>query len=114
MNEFAQYISGYTAGKRICILGFGREGRSTFRILARYCSPKSIAIADLSHIDRAKEELPENVELICGETYQDSLSDFDLVFKSPGIVLQKQPEELSCTITSETQPAQRARAPLLP
>ncbi|MBQ8960063.1 MAG: UDP-N-acetylmuramoyl-L-alanine--D-glutamate ligase [Ruminococcus sp.] len=103
MNDFAQYISGYTAGKRICILGFGREGRSTFRILARYCSPKSIAIADLSHIDRAKEELPENVELICGETYQDSLSDFDLVFKSPGIVLQKQPEELSCTITSETQ-----------
>ena len=103
MNDFAQYISEYTKGKSVCILGFGREGRSTYRILERYCSPASVAIADLNPIDREKNDLPENVELICGESYQDSLSDFDIVFKSPGIVLKKQPSELDCLITSETQ-----------
>ena len=103
MNDFTQYISEYTKDKSVCILGFGREGRSTYRILAQYCSPKSVTIADLNPVDREKNELPENVGLICGEEYQDSLSDFDVVFKSPGIVLKKQPSELDCLITSETQ-----------
>ena len=103
MNDFAQYISRYTEGKSVCILGFGREGRSTYRILERYCSPSSLAIADLNPIDREASSLPESVELICGEEYQDCLDRFDLVFKSPGIVLKKQPSQLSCTITSETQ-----------
>ena len=103
MNDFTQYISEYTKDKSVCILGFGREGRSTYRILVQYCSPKSVTIADLNPVDREKNELPENVGLICGEEYQDSLSDFDIVFKSPGIVLKKQPSELDCLITSETQ-----------
>ena len=103
MNDFAQYISRYTEGKSVCILGFGREGRSTYRILEQYCSPSSLAIADLNPMDRESNSLPESVELICGEEYQDCLDRFDLVFKSPGIVLKKQPSQLNCTITSETQ-----------
>ena len=103
MKNFAEYIKNYTEGKTVCILGFGREGKSTYKILKKFCSPRSVAIADLNPVDRSANELPESVELICGEDYQKSLDDFDLVFKSPGIVLEKPPTELKCTITSETQ-----------
>lgn len=99
MNKFVEYIKKYTENKSVCILGFGREGKSTYNILTKYCSPSAIAVADINKID----DLSESVELICGENYQKSLDDFDLVFKSPGIVLEKQQSELKCLITSETQ-----------
>lgn len=99
MNKFAEYVKKYTENKSVCILGFGREGKSTYNILTKYCSPSEIAVADINTVNG----LPENVKLICGADYQKSLDDFDIVFKSPGIVLEKQPSELKCLITSETQ-----------
>ena len=103
MNKFCEYIKHYTEGKTVCILGFGREGKSTYKILEKYCSPKAAAIADLNPVDREANGLPESVELICGKGYQDCLDRFDMVFKSPGIVLEKSPSELKCMITCETQ-----------
>ena len=103
MNKFCEYIKKYTEGKNVCVLGFGREGKSTYKILEKYCSPKSVAIADLNPVDRKENGLSESVELVCGEGYQDCLDRFDMVFKSPGIVLKKSPSELKCMITCETQ-----------
>ncbi|MDE7138497.1 MAG: UDP-N-acetylmuramoyl-L-alanine--D-glutamate ligase, partial [Ruminococcus sp.] len=103
MNNFTEYLKKYTENKSVCILGFGREGKSTYRLLDKYCSPKSVAISDLNPVDRATNSLPENVGIITGENYQDCLDDFDIVFKSPGIVLKKSPSDLKCEITSETQ-----------
>ncbi|MBR2284679.1 MAG: UDP-N-acetylmuramoyl-L-alanine--D-glutamate ligase [Ruminococcus sp.] len=97
------YIREYLQGKSVCLLGFGREGRSTYGIIEKYCEPSAVAIADLNPVEREKNSLPESVELICGKGYQDCLDRFDIVFKSPGIVLEKQPDELKCTVTSETQ-----------
>lgn len=102
-NKFIEYIQNYTACKSVCILGFGREGKSTYNILKKYCTPSEIAICDLYNVDREANNLPDDVKLICGESYQECLDDFDMVFKSPGIVLNKQPKELKCLITSETQ-----------
>lgn len=102
-NKFIEYIQNYTVGKSVCILGFGREGKSTYNILKKYCTPSEIAICDLYNVDREANNLPDDVKLICGESYQECLDDFDMVFKSPGIVLNKQPKELKCLITSETQ-----------
>ncbi len=103
MNKFCEYIRKYTEGKKVCILGFGREGKSTYKILEKYCKPESVAIADLNLVDREANELPQNVKLICGKDYQDCLDQFDMVFKSPGIVLDKSISELNCMITCETQ-----------
>lgn len=103
MKRFTEYIKNYTEGKSVCILGFGREGKATYEILKKYCSPAKIAISDLNTVNREANNLPEDIELICGEKYQECLDDFDIVFKSPGIVLDKQPKELRCLITSETQ-----------
>ena len=103
MNNFSDYINQYTNGKKVCILGFGREGKSTYRILEKYGAQASLAIADLNNVDREANGLPESVELICGKDYQSCLDRFDMVFKSPGIVLEKPLSELSCCITCETQ-----------
>ncbi|HNZ98350.1 UDP-N-acetylmuramoyl-L-alanine--D-glutamate ligase [Ruminococcus sp.] len=103
MNKFCDYIKEYTKGKTVCILGFGREGRSTYKILEKYGAQASLAIADLNPVDAAANGLPESVELICGEDYQKCLDRFDMVFKSPGIVLEKALSELKCYITCETQ-----------
>ncbi|MDE5772296.1 MAG: UDP-N-acetylmuramoyl-L-alanine--D-glutamate ligase [Ruminococcus sp.] len=103
MNNFTEYLKKYTENKSVCILGFGREGKSTYRLIEKYCLPSSVAISDLNPVDRNAYNLPEDVRIITGENYQDCLDDFDIVFKSPGIVLKKQPSELRCEITSETQ-----------
>ena len=103
MNKFAEYIKEYTEGKKVCILGFGREGKSTYRMLTKYCSPSEIAVADINTIDRAANALPADITLISGSGYQECLNEYDIVFKSPGIVLEKHPSLLSCEITSETQ-----------
>lgn len=103
MNKFSEYLREYTKDKSVCILGFGREGKSTYRMLEKYCGCKAITICDLNSVDRTLNDLREDVEIVTGENYQDSLGSFDIVFKSPGIVLKKSPEELSCEVTSETQ-----------
>ena len=101
MISFSEYLDNYTKGKNICILGFGREGKSTYRLIKKYCSPSSVTIADLNPVDSSS--VSADTKLICGKDYQKTLDDFDMVFKSPGIVLEKQPDELDCLVTSETQ-----------
>lgn len=105
MNNFIDYLKKYTENKKVCILGFGREGKSTYSMIKKYCSPSEIAVADLNTICPIgiRDVDFTNVERIEGSDYQKSLDRFDLVFKSPGIVLEKSPDELKCKITSETQ-----------
>lgn len=103
MNKFTDYLKNYTENKSVSILGFGREGRSTYKMLEKYCNCSSITICDLNPVDRQSNNLSDSIGIITGETYQDSLSDFDIVFKSPGIVLKDDIASLECDITSETQ-----------
>jgi UDP-N-acetylmuramoylalanine--D-glutamate ligase len=103
LSIFSEYLSNYVNGKSVCILGFGREGRSTYKKIEQYCSPASVSIADLNPIDRASAGLPDSVSIITGKEYQSCLEDYDIVFKSPGIVLDKHPAQLKCEVTSETQ-----------
>ncbi|MBQ8296233.1 MAG: UDP-N-acetylmuramoyl-L-alanine--D-glutamate ligase [Ruminococcus sp.] len=72
-------------------------------MLDKYCNCKSITICDLNSVDKEANNLPESVKIITGESYQDSLGSFDILFKSPGIVLKSSPDTLDCLITSETQ-----------
>lgn len=103
MNKFIEYLKNYTKDKSICILGYGREGKSTYRLISKYCMPKSVTISDLNSVDRELNSIPDSVDIITGPEYQKSLDNFDIVFKSPGIVLEKSPDNLECEISSETQ-----------
>ncbi len=74
-------IIDYVKDKKILILGFGREGKSTYNYLRKHLPEKPLTIGD-----RNKPEIEdENINIIFGENYLDCLGDFDIVFKSPGI-----------------------------
>ncbi len=76
-------IIEYIKGKRVAILGFGKEGRSTYQYIRKYLQDQPLTI-DLHPIS---DDLHE-VDYIIGDNYQ-KLDDFDIVIKSPGIVMQE-------------------------
>jgi len=84
-----------TKDKNILILGFGKEGKSTLTALEKVNTFKSITIADINDIGI------NSYKKICGDNYQDTLDDYDVVFKSPGIVLKNPYENYKCLITSQ-------------
>ncbi len=100
--------------KSILILGYGREGRSTFKILRKYFPQLNITIADSdeSILTRQPELLTASVKLQTGNNYLNHLNDFDVIIKSPGISLAKtglKPDARK--ITSQTDLFLRAFSP---
>ena len=86
--------------KKVLILGYGREGKSTYKLLQKVKGYENLAIADLNPVT---EPLDENVTLVTGENYQGILNEYDVVFKSAGIVLEKEVADYSCDIVSQTE-----------
>lgn len=84
--------------KRVLILGFGREGKSTYHMLQTVGGYESLTIADKNEI---KDEV--EVALLIGDAYQQTLNDYDIVFKSPGIVLEQEYSSYTCHILSQTE-----------
>ncbi len=67
--------------KSVLILGFGREGKSTYNYIRKYLPNKMLGIGD----GREQKIEDDNVEYYCGEDYLSHLGKFDVVMKSPGI-----------------------------
>lgn len=67
--------------KSVYILGFGREGRSTYNYIRKYLPEKELCIGDgkEQQIDGA------NVKCIFGDDFTSRMGEFDVVIKSPGI-----------------------------
>ncbi len=86
--------------KRVLILGFGREGRSTFAFLKKYLPEASLAIADKNASAFANVDL-KGVDTISGDDYLKSIYAFDVVIKTPGISL-KDFDAKGIEITSQT------------
>ena len=76
--------------KNIAILGFSKEGKSTYNFIKRHNIKANITILDGN--EKILENNPylkeENVKLVLGEKYLDDLNRFDLIFKSPGVKLK--------------------------
>ena len=77
-------IIDYFDNKKVLILGFGKEGQSTYNFIRKYYPEKLLIIAD----KRELEIDDKFVEVISGEKYLDAISDSDLVMQSPGISLR--------------------------
>ena len=89
-----EYLNNYLKNKKVLIFGYGREGKSTFNTIKDMnCD---ITIGDENTINNV-----EGYKTISNFN-QDDLNNYDIVFKSPGIVLKKDIKELSCVITSQT------------
>lgn len=119
------YIRKRIKDKKVLILGFGREGQSTLKLFLEAGTAKELAIGDIKELsakdletlkglDASDEEMVGSgreaslsklleVTFVCGADYQKAIDEYDLVMKSPGIVLEKPPEEHKAEILSQMQ-----------
>ena len=79
-------------GKRILILGFGREGKSTLSFLNKYLPNADVAVADKNEMEAVQ---------YFGTGYLEAMYDYDIVIKTPGISL-KDFNTKGVEITSQT------------
>lgn len=78
----------YFENKKILILGFGREGQSTYKLIRKYLKNEHIYISDKNEMKREDYDFlkdDENITIICGDNYIESLESYDIIMKSPGI-----------------------------
>lgn len=88
INDLIKYFQN----KKIVILGFGREGKSTYNLIRKYLKEQELYIADYkTNLEDENDFLKEdkNVVYKCGENYLENLEEYDLILKSPGISLAK-------------------------
>lgn len=80
--------------KKIAILGFGKEGQSTYQFIRRYLKQQMITILDLKDVrDYDLLANDQNLEIVCGDKYLENLNDYDFIIKSPGISLKNLKDE---------------------
>ena len=90
-------------GKRILILGFGREGKSSLAFIRKFMPHAEVGVAD-KNADAMKDVnngALKPVKIYSGDNYFDAVNDFDIVLKTPGISLKDRNVDLS-KITSQT------------
>lgn len=87
MNKVMDFLEG----KKVAILGFGKEGKSTFNYIRKHNPSFKLFILDQN------ENLVEENEFLRGDTltriitgynYLDNLRDYDVIIKSPGVSLK--------------------------
>ena len=79
-------------GKRILILGFGREGKSMLRFLQKHLPEAVVAVADKNEMEAVQ---------YFGTGYLEAMYDYDIVIKTPGISL-KDFDTKGVEVTSQT------------
>ena len=81
-------LINYFKNKKILILGFGREGQSTYKLIRKYLENQHLYIADQKiNFENNYDFLiaDTNASFISGENYLSNLENYDIIMKSPGI-----------------------------
>lgn len=97
-------IKTFIQNKKVLILGYGAEGKSTFDMLIKIGGYFNITVADFS----SKQEILDleknfdNVFVKLGENYLENLANYDIIFRSPGINISDY-EIGNAQITSQTE-----------
>lgn len=129
------FIRSQIKDKSVLLLGFGREGRSSLRMILKAGGYTKLGIADQAKLtpedvrsavcpapDGAADSkdgaaaqasvsktIPvpdfdtDGILFHTGSDYQNAMNAYDIVFKSPGIVLKKDISEYTCRIVSQTE-----------
>lgn len=89
LSKLQNYLRAKVEGKRVAILGFGREGQSTYRTIRESFPELSLTVIDQAKTlpGKASELLAQNgqTHVLLGAQSLGQLSDFDIIFKSPGV-----------------------------
>jgi len=91
-------ISNLIKDKSVLILGFGMEGQSTYKLLKDIGLYSKIGIAD----KKPPLNIPE-CTMHSDANYLDCIDDYDITFKSPGVILPKAYTEYKSVFTSQTE-----------
>ena len=81
-------IINYLKNKKIAILGFGIEGKSTYNFIRRYLPDVPLSIRYNKKDLKQEEEYlkkDKNLEFITGIEYLEEIEKYDIILKSPGI-----------------------------
>ena len=104
--EFREFYARRYQGKRIAILGFGREGQSSYRWLRQMEVTDQLTLIDenLASLKHWQAEHPnEAVELSQFRPESaTALNQFDLIFRTPGVSRTKLLEVEAWRLTSQT------------
>lgn len=98
-------LTEHIIDQKILILGFGREGQSTYQYIRKLYPDKELSIADRNPRIREYSICNEdkNIQFITGNDYLKSIYCFDQIIKTPGIPLRKENAEVNPDkITSQT------------
>lgn len=91
--------------KNIAILGFGKEGLSTYNFIRKYMGDTHLTILDQK--DKSEDPIfanDNNISFICGDNYMDNLDDFDLIIKAPGVSMKNiSSDSIKSKITSQIE-----------
>ncbi len=74
--------------KKIALLGFGREGKSTYQFIRTYLKEQPLTILDKNPISNENLEKDDFLNIVTGDAYLDSLDVYELIIKTPGISLK--------------------------
>ncbi len=94
---FEQFIS-FIENHSVLILGFGREGRSTYDIIRRHLPEKMLGISDIREIEIADPY----VRTYSGKNYLECMRKYDVVIKTPGVSFNDFIVPENVTITCQT------------
>lgn len=81
---YSEEIVKKLVGKNIAILGFGKEGKSTYNFIRKHLPDISLTVLDKAAITIDDDK----VTIISGDEYLNNLEKYDLIIKSPGISLK--------------------------
>jgi len=102
MNEL---IKSLLENKSLALLGFGREGRSTYKLIRKVLPLKTLTIIDENEAIKKDAVLKNdpNLSFISGKGCMQFIDDFDVAIKSPGIASNTLPITLKrVSLSSQT------------
>jgi len=104
MKNIKEEIARFINNRRVLILGFGKEGRSTYRMLRNYFPKLEICISDQNTEISTEKELQDDSYLswVLGKGHMKALNYYNLVFKSPGISFKEYQVPADQQISSQT------------
>lgn len=71
--------------KKVLILGFGKEGRSTYNFIKNNNINCKLGISDKNYITDDEIIQNKDITLYIGDNYEDIVKEYDIILKSPGV-----------------------------